>query len=152
MVIRPARAGDRNFIFNLAPRLVEFGEVPGREPPRMIARDRAALMETLEDPSGPAALFVAEGEGGEASGFIHVTTATDYYSDSATAHIADVVVAPEAEGRGVGRALISYAEEWARQRGFAMLTLNVFIANDRARRVYRKLGFEEEWIRCIKKL
>jgi len=33
-----------------------------------------------------------------------------------------------------------------------MLTLNVFTANRRARNLYAKLGFTEEWIRCLKRL
>jgi ribosomal protein S18 acetylase RimI-like enzyme len=152
MRIRPAHAGDRSFILDLAPRLVEFGPVPGRVSSEMIARDRAVLAKALEQPSAETALFVAEDDAGRALGFIHVTTDEDYYADSRTGHIADVVVSPDAGERGVGSALIAYAEEWARQRGFAMLTLNVFAANRRARDLYARLGFEEEWIRCIKRL
>jgi ribosomal protein S18 acetylase RimI-like enzyme len=33
-----------------------------------------------------------------------------------------------------------------------MLTLNVFTANRHAREFYAKLGFAEEWIRCVKRL
>ena len=117
----------------------------------MRARDRAALADTLDRPSSDAELFIAEDDG-EAVGFLHLTTADDYYSASETAHVADVVVAPAASGRGVGAALLGYAEEWARKRGFAMLTLNVFIANHGARNLYARLGFQEEWIRCIKRL
>lgn len=118
----------------------------------MLARDRAVVARTLNDAPSDAALFVAESPNGEPLGFIHLTTAHDYYTDSETAHVADVVVAPAASGQGVGRALLAYAEEWGRAKGFAMLTLNVFTANRVAREVYRKLGFEEEWIRCIKQL
>ena len=152
MRIRPAQPRDRSFILGLAPRLIEFGDVPGRESSAMVARDRAVLMEALDQPHADAALFVAEDDGGNALGFIHLTTADDYYSARETAHVADIVVAPEAAGHGVGSALIAYAEEWARARGFALLTLNVFMANRLARDLYRKLGFEEEWIRCIKRL
>lgn len=150
--IRPALAGDKDFVLGLAERLTEFGPVPGREPSQMVARDRAVLARSLEEPSEDFAIFVAEDEGGTPLGFLHLTTAEDYYSDSNTAHIADVVVTPEAGGRGIGSALIGYAEEWARQRGFAMLTLNVFLANGRARNLYARLGFREEWVRCIKRL
>ena len=152
MRIRPAHAGDKDLILDLARRLVEFGPVPGREPSEMLTRDRAVLANALEHPSADTALFVAEDDEGRSLGFIHLTTADDYYSDSTTGHIADVVVAPDASERGVGSALIAHGEEWARQRGFAMLTLNVFIANRRARKLYARLGFEEEWIRCIKRL
>jgi GNAT superfamily N-acetyltransferase len=152
MRIRPARRDDKPFILGLAPRLVEFGTVPHRDPSQMVARDRTALAKTLDQPSPDTELFVAEDDNAGAVGFLHLTTASDYYTDAATAHVADVVVAPEAERRGVGRALLAYAEGWARQRGFAMLTLNVFAANRRARDVYAGAGFQEEWIRCIKRL
>jgi ribosomal protein S18 acetylase RimI-like enzyme len=150
--IRPALLRDKEFILDLAQRLVEFGTVPGREPLQMVARDRAVLVKALEQPSASTALFVAETAPDRCVGFIHLTTADDYYTDSLTGHIADVVVAPQMGGHGVGSALIAYAEEWARTRGFAMLTLNVFTANHRARELYTRAGFQEEWIRCIKRL
>jgi len=151
--IRPATPADHEFIQQLAPRLLEFGPVPGRDPHEMVERDRACLAEALlAPPSAPTALFIAEDEQGEPLGFVHLTTATDYYTNGATAHIADLIVAPQAAGRGVGTALVERAEEWARHEGFALLTLNVFSANEQARRLYRRLGFAEEWIRCIKRL
>lgn len=152
MKIRPAQPRDKSFILDLAPRLIEFGEVPERDAPQMVARDRAVLSHALDGASSESVLFIAEGVDGTPLGFIHLATAEDYYTDSVTAHVADVVVAPEASGHGVGRALLGYAEEWARERGFAMLTLNVFIANRRARDLYGRLGFKEEWIRCLKRL
>jgi GNAT superfamily N-acetyltransferase len=120
----------------------------------MVARDRAVLANALDHPSPDTRLFVAEddADNGRPVGFIHLTTANDYYTDATTAHVADIVVARDAEHRGVGSALMAHAEAWARQRGFAILTLNVFIANRRARDVYARLGFQEEWIRCIKRL
>lgn len=119
----------------------------------MVERDRACLAEALlAPPAANAALFIAEDEEGEPLGFVNLTTATDYYTNSTTAHIADLVVAPRAGGQGVGTALVERAEEWARREGFALLTLNVFSANEQARRLYRRLGFAEEWIRCIKRL
>ncbi len=150
--IRPAVVDDKPFILDLAQRLVEFGSVPGRESAAMIARDRAVLTNALDHPAPDGGIFVAADDHGNAVGFVHLTSADDYYSSSETAHIADVVVAPTAGGQGIGSALLAYAEDWARERGVAMLTLNVFIANRRARKLYAKLGFQEEWIRCIKRL
>ncbi len=153
MRIRPASPADHEFIQQLAPRLVEFGAVPGRDPHQMVGRDRACLAQALlAPPSAHTAIFIAEDEQGEPLGFVNLTTATDYYTNSTTAHIADLVVAARAGGRGVGTALVERAEEWAKQEGFALLTLNVFGANEQARRLYRRLGFAEEWIRCIKRL
>jgi ribosomal protein S18 acetylase RimI-like enzyme len=152
MRIRPAAPTDKAFILDLARRLTEFGTVPGRDTTQMVARDRQVLATVLEQPPADTALFIAEDADGNPAGFMHLTTDNDYYSDSTTGHIADVVVVPGADGRGIGSALIAFAEVWARERGFAMLTLNVFTENRRARRLYEKAGFQEEWIRCTKRL
>lgn len=150
MRIRPARADDREFILGLVPRLVEFGDVPGRDTSQMLERDRAVLAAAVEQPPADTEVFVAEADDGTSAGFIHLTTSSDYYTGGMMAHVADIVVTSAAEGHGVGRALLEHAEAWARQRGFTMLTLNVFIANQRAREVYARAGYREEWIRCIK--
>ena len=149
MKIRPAVAGDRDFILSLAERLVEFGDVPGRDRDAMIDRDRSVLAAALTSGS---TIFVAADDDGRPLGFVHLTTADDYYDARETAHVADLVVAHEGAGRGVGTALMEQAEQWARAQGFAMLTLNVFTANRRARDLYARLGFAEEWIRCLKRL
>lgn len=152
MRIRPAQIDDKDFILGLVPRLTEFGDVPGRDGSQMIARDRAVLTAVLEQPSEDAALYVADDQAGRPIGFIHLTTVDDYYTNSVVAHIGDIIVTPAAGGVGVGSALIAFAETWARERGFALLTLHVFTHNERARALYRRLGFQEEWMRCIKRL
>jgi len=149
MKIRSAVAEDREFILALAERLIEFGDVPGRDRAAMIARDRSVLAAAL---TAGASIFVAVDDHGRALGFVHLTTAEDYYDAQETAHVADLVVAREAEGLGAGSALMNWAEQWAREQGFTMLTLNVFTANRRARDLYAKLGFTEEWMRCLKRL
>jgi ribosomal protein S18 acetylase RimI-like enzyme len=152
MRIRSAIPTDKAFILDLARRLTEFGAVAGRDTPQMVARDQSVLAMVLEQSPADTALVIAEDADGNRVGFMHLTTDNDYYSDSTTGHIADVVVVPAADRRGIGSALIAFAEAWARERGFAMLTLNVFAENRRARRFYEKVGFQEEWIRCTKRL
>jgi GNAT superfamily N-acetyltransferase len=150
--IRPANVDDLPFILDLAPRLTAFGLVPGRDTPQMVARDQEVLRNVLEHSSPTSSVFVAEDDTGRSIGFIHLTTDEDYYTNSKVAHIADIVVTPNDSGRGVGTALMAFAERWANEHGFRMLTLNVFAANRRARDLYAKVGFREEWIRCIRDL
>lgn len=40
----------------------------------------------------------------------------------------------------------------ARSRGYRWLTLNVFAENLRAREVYKRLGYGEDFLKCIKEL
>ncbi len=69
-----------------------------------------------------------------------------------TTRIADLVVAKEGEGQGIGAALIQASEAWAREHGFRLLTLNVFIENTRAQKLYERLGFEQDTLQYIKPL
>jgi RimJ/RimL family protein N-acetyltransferase len=50
----------------------------------------------------------------------------------------------------VGRLLMDAAEDWAREKGYQRLTLDVFAGNERARRVYEKNGFTEEVVKYVK--
>jgi RimJ/RimL family protein N-acetyltransferase len=55
-----------------------------------------------------------------------------------------MMVAADWRGRGVGRALLVAAIDWARIRGLHKLTLSVFPENDAAIGLYLKFGFVEE--------
>lgn len=58
-----------------------------------------------------------------------------------------ITVAASHRGRGVGRALMLAAEEWARAHGIERMHLSVFAHNEPARRLYRALGYAEEGLR-----
>ena len=112
--IRSADSSDRDFIFSLLPRLVEF-EIPTcRTPEQMTASDRRVLERVLLTKPSGIAVFIAQDDAGESLGFIHLTTAVDYYTEEKHGHISDIVVAPGGEGRGIGRVLMAAGEEWAR--------------------------------------
>jgi len=65
--------------------------------------------------------------------------------DGPGAHVAtgSFMVAPEHEGRGVGRALVEDAVEWARRAGYRGIQFNAVAASNlRAVGLYRSLDFE----------
>jgi GNAT superfamily N-acetyltransferase len=56
---------------------------------------------------------------------------------------ASFMVAPEARGRGVGRALGEYVVQWHRDRGFRAIQFNAVVeTNIAAVRLWQSLGFE----------
>jgi RimJ/RimL family protein N-acetyltransferase len=59
----------------------------------------------------------------------------------ATCWIGGCWVNPEYRGRGVMKALISYLDEHAEERGWKVQGLGVFSDNDEAIAAYEKLGF-----------
>jgi ribosomal protein S18 acetylase RimI-like enzyme len=150
--IRPATRGDHDFIISLLPRLVEFGPPTWRDVSEMITTDTQVLSDKLINQTPDTAFFIAEDEKGVPLGFIHLQPGTDYYNHDQHGHIANIIVAPEGEGRGIGRMLIERGEQWARAQGFRWLTLSVFAQNLRAREVYKRLGYGEDIMRYVKEL
>ncbi len=152
IVIRPATARDRDWILPLAPRLHDFG------PPAFRLRDvmdravTASIDAALTGASPGAEVLVAEGTDGSPLGFIHLHGARDFFTGEEHGHVSDIVVAREAEGRGVGQALMAAAETWARGRGYRLLSLHVFEANARARVFYERLGYRADIRKLVKPL
>ena len=54
-----------------------------------------------------------------------------------------IVVLPEYRSQGIGRRLIAFAEQMARERGFREVCLGVNIENARARSLYERLGYRD---------
>ena len=57
------------------------------------------------------------------------------------AYLYDIEVAAEHRGRGLGRALLAAGERAAREHGAQALELNVFGANETARKLYETSGY-----------
>lgn len=59
-----------------------------------------------------------------------------------------MMVAADWRGRGIGKALVAAAIEWARGHGLHKLSLSVFPHNEAAIALYLKFGFTEEGGSC----
>jgi ribosomal protein S18 acetylase RimI-like enzyme len=149
--IRPATSQDREAILALVPRLAATGTPPGRDTHQIAATDIQTIAEAIESRQRETQLLVADQEG-SLVGFIHLKTVTDYYTRQQIGHVSDIVVAAEAEGQGVGRALMAAGEEWAHAQGYPMMELNVLVDNAGARALYERLGYSAEWVKYVKSL
>jgi GNAT superfamily N-acetyltransferase len=152
VAIRAARDADRAFVLEAVERLADFETPPSwRTRPEIVEGEARTLRAFFELPPSGAHLLIAE-SGGRPLGFAYLETLRDYFTREEHGHVGILAVAKEAEGRGVGGALLEGAADWSRGRGFRRLTLNVFSANSRARRLYSRSGFEEESLRYVRRL
>src|ERR1700722_20601072 len=119
--IRPVDDGDRARVLELAPRLAE-GVAPWRDQAEALLAGRRWLEESLDAAkSGDGIVLVAPDSGGIA-GVISVRSST-HFTGERDGYIGELAVADRASRRGIGRALITAAEAWARDHGLRNLTL-----------------------------
>jgi ribosomal protein S18 acetylase RimI-like enzyme len=93
----------------------------------------------------PDQVLVAEVDG-RVAGWAKMEHPTELPASEHVWHVTGLAVDPEAEGRGAGRALMEGLMERAREQGGERMTLRVFARNERACRLYERLGFEVEGV------
>jgi ribosomal protein S18 acetylase RimI-like enzyme len=100
--------------------------------PERAWRDRMAAMSSRYDLP-----LIAE-IGGNPAGIVwaHIDPSTED-----AAQLYQMWVAPECRGRGIGRALLDTAIEWATANGARSMALGVTVGNSPARRLYEAAGF-----------
>ncbi|HZR92739.1 MAG TPA: GNAT family N-acetyltransferase [Gaiellaceae bacterium] len=144
LLVRPAQPRDAQALVALAAAVASEPEgwLIGDEG-RRGAGDERRYLKALRR-YADAAVFVAEAEGRIVG---RLSVARDPHP--ASAHVADLglMVAADYRRRGVGRALLAAAVEWARTSGVAKLELHVFPHNAPAIALYESFGFVREGYR-----
>jgi GNAT superfamily N-acetyltransferase len=80
-------------------------------------------------------------DGAEAVGLINCFTGFSTFAARPLLNVHDLVVVAGRRGRGVGQALLGFAEAEARRLGCCKLTLEVLTGNAAALRAYERAGF-----------
>lgn len=145
---RTATPADVDALRHLASRMANFELPPWRTAAEVCEADANAMVNAVTAGDPDSQVFIVE-RGGRVAGCLHMLVAQDFFGRR-HAHISVVAVSEEAEGTGVGMALMDLADQWARRRRLPLITLNVFAANARARRLYEKAGFTAEVIKYAK--
>ncbi|KWZ83161.1 GNAT family N-acetyltransferase [Heyndrickxia coagulans] len=96
-------------------------------------------------------IFIAERDGNYL-GYIELKDWIDYFTGKRQGYVSAIAVTKEAEGKGVGKLLMKKAEEWAKQKGYKELVLQVFSANEKAIKLYEMLGYEPDSMVMVKQI
>jgi len=86
------------------------------------------------------AVYVAEANG-RLAGWAHVFVRPSLTTEP-SAELAALVVDEQCRSRGIGQALMSEAERWAKQQGCLTVRLRSNVARLRAHAFYERLGYE----------
>jgi RimJ/RimL family protein N-acetyltransferase len=142
VVLRPVTPADARAMVDLIHTVAQEGVYFIVEPENV--RTEVAQRESLEkvDPANEC-FFVAEVDG-VVAGFVDAKRG----ASAKERHVATlgIALAPAYRSLGIGPKLMAALEDWARQVGVHKLSLGVFGTNDRARRMYERMGYEVEGI------
>jgi GNAT superfamily N-acetyltransferase len=129
--IRPATAADADAVAGLAEGLAQsftFSRASfDAHYPALLAAGHACL------------LVAVTGAGDECVGYLLGFEHLTFYANGRVAWAEEVFVRGDLRGSGVGRALMTAFERWARERGCALVAL----ATRRAAPFYHALGYED---------
>ncbi len=138
--IRPATADDWPQIWPFFRDTVLAGETYAY-PEDLTSEQAAALW--MEQPPGATVVYVERD--GDEDGVVLGSAKMGPNRPSRGSHVgtASFMVAPEARGRGVGRALAEHVVQWHRDQGFRGIQFNAVVeTNTAAVRLWQSLGFE----------
>lgn len=143
MKIRPATPDDLNALFDLNK---QINELHHRHAPQAFVapseEDRTFLRNMLADEER---LFLVAEEGQQVLGFITATITQNetisFLIKDPICRIGTIVVDENQKSKGVGRALMTAVEQWARESGATQVRLEVMEFNHNAQQFYDYLGF-----------
>ncbi len=151
VTILPATPDDLPFMHSLSPRLSRVPRPPWHDAAAMDGFQDRHMAASLAPVDGSSTL-IARGADGRRLGYTHLRPGKDGVTDEPCGYVALLAVTEEAEGMGVARRLMEAAEDWARARGYRLLSLDVFADNGRAVEFYERRGFRSETFRMVKPL
>jgi GNAT superfamily N-acetyltransferase len=150
IMIRTFRETDRRAVLDLSSRLTE-GVAPWIDQRSMASAARAWVDSSIAAISPEATVLVATSSDCSCLGFVSVACKT-HFTGVWQAYVGELVVAREAEKRGIGRMLMHAVERWANEHNCLHVTLETGTGNQPARSFYARLGYQEESVTLTKVL
>lgn len=145
MKIRPYREKDRTRLHEITAQSFQDASIHGKLERRYgllrgttwaERKNREIDADIAAEPEG---VLVAEDDDGTVVGYI--TTTTDELSG--IGRIPNLAVAPDQQGKGIGKALINAALDRLEQAGMELIKIETLETNETGKALYPRFGFEE---------
>lgn len=143
LTIRDAHVTDWRFIEELGKRTLMDSVSALRRPSRAAVEENfATLLRVVR--GRPHRALVAEEQGHPLGFMLMLDSLPDEVTGEDQGFVAYMAVEPEAQGRGIGSALLARAEDEARRLGLPYMALMVTEENASARALYERAGYVVE--------
>ena len=149
--IRAAGEADARFVARFVSSPLEFASPAWNDTEALGPGFAEALASAVRAQDPRSTVLIAQSADGTRLGFISLRVRDDV-TGVERGHVADLAVVQDARRMGVGSALMRAGEAWARERGFPVLSLDLWATNERARAFYQALGYSAESLSLFKRL
>ena len=113
-------------------------------PPAHVVVDHEQELREIEQIVREEVAFLADDESGEPAGF-----ALARRKNPRLGFLSDLYVRPDARRGGIARALVREVTAALAERGVEVVSLEVGVANERARSIYSRWGFREDLLELV---
>jgi ribosomal protein S18 acetylase RimI-like enzyme len=131
------------------PSILRLYAQPGMNDGRVLSLDEAAAIFRRMAAYPDYALYVARSADGIVGSFALLIMDNLAHLGAPSAVVEDVCVDERQRGRGIGRAMMTFAIERARARGCYKLSLSSNAARTEAHAFYRALGFQQHGLSFV---
>jgi GNAT superfamily N-acetyltransferase len=135
-VVRTVRTAVADEIRDVVATYQWLFDPPGRKPPRWDPEQAAAALARVL--ANPRSTVLVVDDGAQLVGMCTVYLDIESVRFGQRAHVADLAVHPDVRSRGIGKALLDAAKQWAIERGATQLTLDSGDARVAAHRFYER--------------
>lgn len=126
------------------PAVLRLYAQPGMNDQRVVTVEAAAKVMRRMATYPEYAVYIATANGGSVVGTFALLVMDNLaHMGAPSAVVEDVCVDERLQGQGIGRAMMKFAMEFARERGCYKLALSSNDARENAHAFYRSLGFEQ---------
>jgi GNAT superfamily N-acetyltransferase len=143
LTIRPARADDLGFVLSATRSLGQMAM--NRSDPPMHPGSGPTYLEMLTD-TDRHHMVIAQGADGRSLGMAMLALCKSIHFGGWTADLQDLFIADNARGKGVGRALMKYIDNFARERKLTCVTLMVLppgsVMDEERNLFYKRNGYQ----------
>lgn len=147
MILREARAADIPAISRLATDafIAKFGHLYSAENLNAFLEESLSETAIAAEMANPARVYrLAEGEGGALLGYCKIGLTCgfpEHARGQKVMELKQLYTAPDATGKGIGAALMDWAEEQFATHGADEVQISVYAYNDGAHRFYQRYGY-----------
>ena len=139
MLLRAPADGDAQAIASLLGQLGYASE----------AKDVVLRLAAMRRDAATSDMWVAELDG-RVVGLSTVKAFPSVHVNAPVVWLTVLVVDESVRGRGVGKRLVAAAEEWAKKRGAARISLTSAVHRKEAHEFYARLGYQQTGVRLTK--